>query len=243
MATATPAASIPLHPGATDLHSLTAPPLGENWFSTMAAAHLTPVGVGIHNVLIASDCSHHSNIAVRFGLSLDSYTERGLRSFTFCRLTSTFSPNRRVARCYRSRAARPAGLQVSVAQPWISRRIHRLSRKHVGGIGSRTTVALRPRPQSRSHRGRYSRPRRIGESHPGSVAEKIFRHSPIPVLTLGPNIHPRSQHQPDTPHPCAVRSYSALACCSGICIRLGRGAQFATATCPVLTIRGSGPPR
>ena len=45
----------------------------------MAAAHLTPVGVGIHNVLIASDFSHHSNIAVRFGLSLDIYTERGLR--------------------------------------------------------------------------------------------------------------------------------------------------------------------
>ena len=36
----------------------------------MAAAQLTPVGVGIHDVLIASDFSHHSDVALRFGLSL-----------------------------------------------------------------------------------------------------------------------------------------------------------------------------
>ena len=36
----------------------------------MAAAQLTPVGVGIHNLLIATDFSHHADIALRFGLSL-----------------------------------------------------------------------------------------------------------------------------------------------------------------------------
>ncbi|MGA7459420.1 MAG: universal stress protein, partial [Candidatus Korobacteraceae bacterium] len=36
----------------------------------MVTAQLTPVGVGIHNVLIATDFSTYSNTALKFGLQL-----------------------------------------------------------------------------------------------------------------------------------------------------------------------------
>jgi hypothetical protein len=36
----------------------------------MAAAQLTPAGVGIHNLLITTDFSHHSDVALPFRLSL-----------------------------------------------------------------------------------------------------------------------------------------------------------------------------
>ena len=36
----------------------------------MVTAQLTPVGVGIHNVLIATDFSRYSNVALTFGLDL-----------------------------------------------------------------------------------------------------------------------------------------------------------------------------
>src|SRR5208282_4815887 len=44
-------------------------PWGE-WSHQMATAKLTPVGVGIHNVLIATDFSRCSNLALSFGLEL-----------------------------------------------------------------------------------------------------------------------------------------------------------------------------
>jgi len=78
VATATPAASIPLHPGATDLHSLTAPPLGEIGFRPWLRHTSHPLAWAFTTCSSPVIFSHHSNIAVRFGLSLDSYTERGL---------------------------------------------------------------------------------------------------------------------------------------------------------------------
>ena len=40
------------------------------WSRKMATAQLTPAGVGIHNVLIATDFSQCSNTALTFGLQL-----------------------------------------------------------------------------------------------------------------------------------------------------------------------------
>ncbi|MGC2112755.1 MAG: universal stress protein, partial [Candidatus Korobacteraceae bacterium] len=37
---------------------------------TMVTAQLTPAGVGIHDVLIATDFSHYSDIALNFGLEV-----------------------------------------------------------------------------------------------------------------------------------------------------------------------------
>ena len=54
----------------------------------------------------------------------------------------------------------------------------------------------------------------LGKVFLGSVAEKVFRHSPVPVLTVGPNIRGRSKH-PELRNilaPCdlAARSHRAV---------------------------------
>jgi nucleotide-binding universal stress UspA family protein len=50
----------------------------------------------------------------------------------------------------------------------------------------------------------------LGKAFLGSVAERIFRHSSVPVLTIGPNIHPR-QRFPELRHllaPCDLTAKS-----------------------------------
>lgn len=54
----------------------------------------------------------------------------------------------------------------------------------------------------------------LGKAFLGSVAEKVFRHATVPVLTVGPNVHPRAR-MVNIPHilaPCdlSARSHEAM---------------------------------
>ena len=162
-----------------------------DWLSTMAAvAQLTPAGVGMHNVLIATDFSHHSNAALRFGLSLarlygaqaeivyvlptDEYVIAGPEG-----LHAAKEAARRDLLEFKSRLghlpelANFDDLHVSMLEGPVAECLLQCARERkidlivVGTHG----------------RGGF------GKVILGSVAEKVFRHSPVPVLTVGPNIH------------------------------------------------------
>ena len=189
MATAAPAASIPPHPGATvPLHKR--PTAWGDWLSTMAAAQLTPVGVGIHNVLIATDFSHHSDIALRCGLSLaqlygarveivyvlpsDEYVLSGPEGYH-----AGTEAARRDLLDFKSRlhnlgsAGEYTDYHVSMLEGPVAESILQCTRERKADL-----IVL-----GTHGRGGF------GKVILGSVAEDIFRHSPVPVLTVGPSIH------------------------------------------------------
>ena len=156
-----------------------------------AAAQLTPAGVGIHNVLIATDFSHHSDIALRFGLSLaqlygaqaeivyvlptDEYVIAGPEG-----LHAAKEAARRDLLDFKSRLEHLRDLgdsedfHISMLEGPVAECLLQCARERkidlivVGTHG----------------RGGF------GKVILGSVAEKIFRHSSVPVMTVGPNIHP-----------------------------------------------------
>ena len=161
--------------------------------SSMAAAQLTPVGVGIHNVLIATDFSHHSDIALRFGLSLaqlygsrveivyvlptDEYVLSGPDG-----LHAGTEAARRDLLDFKSRlrnfgsAGEYAYCHVSMLEGPIAKSLLQCARERKADLIVVGTHG----------RGGF------GKVILGSVAEAIFRHSPVPVLTVGPSIHRHS---------------------------------------------------
>jgi nucleotide-binding universal stress UspA family protein len=181
----------------------------------MATAQLTSAGVGIRNVLIATDFSHHSDIALRFGLSLaqlygaqaeivyvlptDEYVLSGPEG-----LHAAQEAARRDLLEFKSRlhnlgsAGECADSQVSMLQ---------------GPVAECLLQCARQRKVDLIVLGTHGRGG-FGKVVLGSVAEKVFRHSPIPVLTVGPNIH-RHRGINQTHHilaPCDLtpRSHPAL---------------------------------
>jgi nucleotide-binding universal stress UspA family protein len=174
------------------IHSLTPHrPWGDRSL-LMATAQLTPVGVGIHNVLIATDFSHHSDIALRFGLSLahlygaqaeivyvlptDEYVLSGPEG-----LHAAHEAARRDLLDFKSRLHNPgsagehADCHVSMLE---------------GPVAECLLQCAYERQVNLIVLGTHGRGG-IGKVFLGSVAEKVFRHSPIPVLTVGPNIRHR----------------------------------------------------
>lgn len=189
MATAAPAASLPPHRGAT-VPLPKRPTAWGDWLSTMAAAQLTPVGVGIHNVLIASDFSHHSDVALRFGLSLAQLY--GARvEIVYVLPTSEYVLSGPEGLHAGTEAARRDLLD-------FKSRLHNLRSAgeyadcHVsmleGPVAESILQCARERKADLIVVGTHGRGG-FGKVILGSVAEDIFRHSPVPVLTVGPSIH------------------------------------------------------
>jgi nucleotide-binding universal stress UspA family protein len=155
-----------------------------------ATAQLTPAGVGIHNVLIATDFSHHSDIALRFGLSLarlcgaqseivyvlptGEYVIAGPEA-----LHAAQEAARRDLLDFKSRLGHLRDLGDS--EDFHVRMLE-------GPVAERLLQCARERKIDLIVVGTHGRGS-LGKVILGSVAEKIFRHSPIPVLTVGPNIH------------------------------------------------------
>jgi nucleotide-binding universal stress UspA family protein len=165
------------------------PPCGEKWSRTMATAQLTPVGVGIHKVLIATDFSSCSNLALSFGLEL----AHGCQA------------NAHVVFVVPRDELMIAGPEAYTAAKDAARRDllelkQELRKKHsyIEGEDYQMFLLEGDVPQAILD---FARQKQIdvivvgthgrgglGRALMGSVAESVFRRSPVPVLTLGPHL-------------------------------------------------------
>lgn len=154
----------------------------------MATAQLTPVGVGIHNVLIATDFSQYSNQALDFGLKL----AKGYKAQTY------------VVFVLPSDEFMLAGPEAYVSAKEAARRD--LENLKVELKNCRSCVEgedyhlyllegeVAPSILNFAHEkhidlivvGTHGRGG-FGKVIMGSVSELVFRGSPVPVLTVGPN--------------------------------------------------------
>jgi len=155
----------------------------------MATAQLTPVGVGIHNVLIATDFSRCSNLALSFGL----------------KLAQGYQANSYVVFVVPADQFMIAGPDAYEAAKDAARRDllelrHELRKKHAliegedyhlfmleGGVAQSILDFARQREIDVIVVGTHGRGG-LGRALMGSVAEQVFRQSPVPVLTLGPHL-------------------------------------------------------
>jgi len=155
----------------------------------MATAQLTPVGVGIQNVLIATDFSSYSNTALNFGLQVaKAYSAQAHVVFVIpCDQFLLAGPEAFVA----AKDAARRDLQQ------LQDELHR-THSHVEGEdyhlylleGDVAQSILDFAQQQRIDLivvGTHGRSG-LGKAFIGSVAERVFRQSPVPVLTLGPHL-------------------------------------------------------
>src|SRR5215472_6287829 len=155
----------------------------------MATATIATTSVGIHHVLIATDFSHQSDYVIRYGLDL-------------VRLVGAQAE---VAYVVPTEEYALAGCEGVLAGRDAARRdLLELQRKlrfnaayndqtacHVtlleGPVAECLLDCIRHRKLDLIVVGTHGRGG-LGKFFLGSVAEKVFRHSPVPVLTIGPNI-------------------------------------------------------
>ena len=155
----------------------------------MATAQLTPVGVGIHNVLIATDFSPCSNLALSFGLEL----AHGYQSSAYVVF---------VVPTEQYMVAGPDAYEAakSVARRDLMELRQELRRKHSyiegedyhlflleGEVAQSILDFARQKEIDVIVVGTHGRSG-LGRALMGSVAEQVFRQSPVPVLTLGPHL-------------------------------------------------------
>jgi nucleotide-binding universal stress UspA family protein len=155
----------------------------------MATAQLTPVGVGIHNVLIATDFSSCSNLALSFGLEL----------------AHGYQANAYVVSVLPRDQFMLAGPEAYVAAKDAARRDllelrQELRKKHSylegedyhlflleGDVADAILHFAERKEVDVIVVGTHGRGG-LGRALMGSVAEMVFRQSPVPVLTLGPHL-------------------------------------------------------
>jgi predicted CxxxxCH...CXXCH cytochrome family protein len=174
---------------ATACHSSGAPTAWGDWSIAMATAQLAAVGVGIHNVLIATDFSHHSAAALSYGLEFvhrfsahadivyvlptDEYALLGPEALTAAKeaarrdLLELKTKLRHNEALEENLDYRVSMLEGSVSECLLSWAVEKDIDLIVVGTHGRGG---------------------LGKIILGSVAEKVFRHSPIPVLTVGPHV-------------------------------------------------------
>jgi len=156
----------------------------------MASAEITITSVGIHNVLIASDLTHHSDAVVAFGLD-------------FARLVGAHAEIAYVLPAGEYALAGGEGILAGrdAARRDLVELKSRLRRNAAYDDESDQRVMMLEGPVAEcllqcacdkkidlivvGTHGRGG----IAKALLGSVAEKLFRHSSVPVLTIGPNIH------------------------------------------------------
>jgi nucleotide-binding universal stress UspA family protein len=153
----------------------------------MATAQLTPIGVGIHNVLIATDFSRYSEQALDFGLQLakayhaktyvvlvvpsDEFVMAGPEAYLAAKEAARRDLENLKVELKKSRACVEGEdyhlylLEGDVAQSILGFAQQKKADLIVVGTHGRGG---------------------FGKALMGSVAEKVFRGSPVPVLTIGP---------------------------------------------------------
>jgi len=155
----------------------------------MATAQLTPAGVGIRNVLIATDFSHYSNTALHFGLEIsESYNASA--SIVFVVPNDPYllaGPDAYVA----ARDAARRDLEELEADLKRTHADLAPERYHLylleGDIAEAILDFARKKEADLIVLGTHGRGG-LRKALLGSVAERVFRHAPVPVLTLGPAV-------------------------------------------------------
>ena len=156
----------------------------------MATAELTPVGVGIHNVLIATDFSHYSNQALNFGLDL-THGYHAKASIVFVVPGDEFMIAGPEAYAAAKDAAHRDLLELKHELrnkfSYIEGQDYQLFLLE-GDVAQEILDFARQNKSDLIVLGTHGRSG-LGKMLMGSVAERVFRHSPVPVLTLGPRLH------------------------------------------------------
>ena len=157
----------------------------------MATAQLTPAAVGIRNVLIATDFSRCSTVALDFGLEL-------VKSYNATAWIVCVVPNDAylLAGPEAFVAARDAALRdLEQLRAELKRRHTELSDRACqlylldGDVATAILDFAGKKEADLIVLGTHGRGG-LGKALLGSVAERVFRHSPVPVLTLGPCVSP-----------------------------------------------------
>ncbi len=181
----------------------------------MATAQLTANCVGIHNVLIATDFSHHSEYALKYGLDF-AHRYGAQAEVVYVLPTEEFVLAGAEGLMAAKDAARRDLLELKTRLRH-SRGFEEDIDCHVSMIEGPVAECLLQLAQDKKVDlivvGTHGRGG-LGKIVLGSVAEKLFRHSPVPVLTVGPHIHrpkPISDtHQILAPCDLAVASHRAV---------------------------------
>ncbi len=175
---------------ATSCHSLSDPTAWGDWSPAMATAQLTANCVGIHNVLIATDFSHHSEYALKYGLDF-AHRYGALAEVIYVLPTEDFV----LAGAEGLLAAKDAARRDLLELKTRLRHSHWLEEDmdcHVSMVEGPVAECLLQLAQDKKIDlivvGTHGRGG-LGKIVLGSVAEKLFRQSSVPVLTVGPHIH------------------------------------------------------
>ena len=155
----------------------------------MATAQLTPIGVGIHNVLIATDFSSCSNQALDIGLKLakahqaqayvvlvvpsDEFMIAGPEAYVAARDAA-----RRDLECLK--------LELKNSCSYIEGSDYHLYLLE-GGVATSILNFAQQKQIDLIVMGTHGRGG-LGKALMGSVAEHVFRGSTIPVMTIGPHV-------------------------------------------------------
>ncbi len=155
----------------------------------MATAQLTPIRVSIRNVLIATDFSHCSNPAFHFGLQL-SQAYNATAHIVFVLPNDPYllaGPEAYVA----ARDAARRDLHDLEAQMKRAHGEPSHDNYHLylleGDVATAILNFSREKEIDLIVLGTHGRGN-LQKALLGSVAESVFRHSPVPVLTLGPSV-------------------------------------------------------
>lgn len=155
----------------------------------MATALVTAPGVGIHNVLIATDFSHHSHCALKLGLAF-AHLYGARAEVVYVLPTEEYALAGPETLLTAKDAARRDLLDLK-ASLRRSLAFEEGEDYHVSMLeGAVTDCLLQWARDKRTDLivvGTHGRGR-LGKITLGSVAENLFRHSPVPVLTIGPHI-------------------------------------------------------
>ncbi len=167
----------------------------------MVTAQLTPVGVGIHHVLIATDFSTYSNTALKFGLQLArSYSATA--HVVFVVPSDEFliaGPEAYVAaKDAATRDLDELKAELQSKHSYVEGRDYHLCLLE-GDVAQTVLDFARNKHIDLIVLGTHGRSG-LGKALMGSVAERVFRQSPVPVLTLRAQSSPHSPRSQPTQH-------------------------------------------
>ncbi len=153
----------------------------------MVTAQLNPVGVGIHSVLIATDFSGYSNVALNFGLELareyraNAYIVFVLHSDEFLIAGPDAYVAAKEAACRDLQELKAALRQTHSYTE--GKDYHLLLME--GDVAQSILHCAQQKKVDVIVVGTHGRGG-VGRMLMGSVAERVFRRSPVPVMTVGP---------------------------------------------------------
>jgi nucleotide-binding universal stress UspA family protein len=156
----------------------------------MVTAQVTPIGMGIHNVLIATDFSRYSDVALNFGLelALDYRAKAYVVSVIPTDEILLAGPDAYIAaKDATRRDLLDLKNQLNNTHSYVEGKDYHLYMLE-GSVAEALLDFARQRQIDLVVVATHGRSG-LGKLLMGSVAEKIFRQSPVPVLTIGPHVH------------------------------------------------------